>query len=86
MVVKRQDVDDDWPDELWYFDRSGFQCRHQWLCACMDYAKANGYNRALLPINRLMINRRAAGTELAMELTPECRQRVTRRRSGWAGV
>jgi hypothetical protein len=79
MVVKKDVGDDDfWPDDLWYFSRSGFRCRHEWLCACMNYAKANGYNR--LVINRLMVNRRPLGVELAMELSPECRQRVRSRR------
>jgi hypothetical protein len=74
MVVKKQGVGDDWPPELWYFDRSGFECRHEWLCACMDFAKSHGYNA--LAVNRLMVNRRPLGTELALELTPECRQKV----------
>jgi hypothetical protein len=80
MVVKKQVRDDDWPDDLWFFDLSGFRDRHEWLCACMDYAKANGYNR--LAINRLMINRRPLGAELAMELSPQCRQRVRSHRKG----
>jgi hypothetical protein len=77
MVVKRVDSGSDWPDELWYLDRSGM-CRHQWLRAAMAYAKANGYD--VLAINRLMVNRRPLGTELATELTPECRRRVRPRR------
>jgi hypothetical protein len=84
MVVKRADAGDGgpgWPDELWYFDRSRFGCRHEWLCACMEYAKRYGYNR--LAVNKLMTNRRPLGVELAMELTTECRQRVPRRVNGF---
>jgi hypothetical protein len=83
MVVKRDVVDDDWPDNLWYYELSGFRDRHEWLLACMHFAQEHGLNA--LAVNRLMINRRPLGTELAMELSPECRQRVRPpRRNGWS--
>jgi hypothetical protein len=74
MAGRQPDDDDDFPPELWYFDRSGFQCRHEWLCAAMRFAREHGFNS--LAVNKLMINRRPLGAELAMELTPECRRRV----------
>jgi hypothetical protein len=67
-----------WPPYLWRWDRSRFPCRHQWLCECIKFAKLHGYNA--LYVNRLMVNRRPLGTELATELTPECRELVRSRR------
>ena len=79
MAGRRLDDDgDDWPPWLWRWDRSRFPCRHQWLCAAMDFAMEHGYRP--LPINRMMVNRRPLGTELATVLPDECRMKVMTRR------
>jgi hypothetical protein len=67
-MARRPVDDDDFPPELWYFHLSGFHCRHEWLCAAMRFARDHGFNA--LAVNKLMINRRPLGTELAMELSP----------------
>jgi hypothetical protein len=72
-MAGRQPDAADWPDELWYFEKSRFRCRHQWLCACTDFARLHVFD--MLAVNRLMVNRRPLGTELAMELTEECRRK-----------
>jgi hypothetical protein len=75
--VKEQAAGEEWPRHLWFFDESRWPCRHDWLCAALDFAGANGFRR--LPIVGLMSNKLPyRGARLAVELPPECRERRPR--------
>jgi hypothetical protein len=60
-----------WPPELWTSDPARWESRHDWLLAALRFAVAHGY--PALPINRLMIQRRPLGVQLATVLPDECR-------------